>query len=414
MKHHRGKQIETAVRGKLPGTVVRELHRLMCDGPQKILLFILPPILFLIFTTIYGNGSVVDLPVGICDADNSALSRTIVRMIDATRTMNVVANVATVADLRAGICSGRFAGALYIPDHFESEIKAGRQVQPVLVRDGSNYIASSFIAREILGIMKMAGAGAAQSRLRKSGLDARHTYALISPVGADVSNMYNPIFSYLRYLTPGIVFSQFGMLVMISAGIAFAREREHSTLPQLKHAARGRAFFAFVGKSIPYLCVIFFWTIVLMFFVYPLREIASFSESFDALPTVFVYLTASWCIGAAAGLLTGTVMFATMVGVFIGMPSFIFSGWTFPLQAVPPVCAAIAQILPFTHFMNAWFTSARMGLGAFSAPEDLTVLSIMIISGTVFASLLLSIFWKKEPRHSHGHTDCQTGALTDA
>ena len=412
MGHHRKhiSAVRAAVRKRLPSTILRELRRFASDGPQKILLFIVTPLMFFLFVTIYGDGAVHNLPVGICDDDNSASSRTVIRMMSATRTMQVIATVRTINELKSGIASGRFAGALYIPDRFEADIKSGLQVQPILIRDGTNYIASSFIARETSGILKMVGAGAAQSRLRKSGLDARHAYALISPVGADVSNMYNPIFSYLRYLAPGIIFSQFGMLVMISAGIAFAREREHASMPQLKYAAKGRAIFAFAGKSAPYFLVISIWTMILLLAALPLGNIADMNESIAAIPTVMLFLGACWCIGAAIGMVTGAVMLAAMVGVFVGMPSFIFSGWTFPLPAVPPVMAAVAQILPFTHFMQAWFESARMGLGPFSAVINLLALGAMILSGSLLSMILISIFWKKETHHRHGPSHPQTAA----
>ena len=344
------------------------------------MLLMVAPAFCWLFCALYGGGTVADLPVAVCDSDGSALSRAIIRSIDATKVMNVVAGVASPEELKRGIAAGTWAAGFYLPPRMEADVKAGRQVQPVLFRNGVNYIVSSSIARDGLAVFRTINAGLVMSRLRKSGLGARQSLALVSPVTVDASNLYNPSFNYRIFLSPGIIFAQFGMLVMISAAICFAREREHGGFSLFKNRAFRSPSAVLLGKSIPYVLCISVLTALLLFVLFPLYGIGSPAELLPALPAVALYLIACWWMGALAGMVSGKSMLAAEVGIFLGMPSFIFSGWTFPLPAAPGIMAQAAQILPFTHFMPLWFGAALMHEGVCACPgELLKLLAIAVI-----------------------------------
>ena len=124
-----------------------------------------------LFCAIYGDGSLKNLPVAIYDADHSALSRTIARGIDATKLMNIAAFVDSKEALEHGIASGAYTAGFYLPRGLEANVKAGRQAQPVIFRNGTNYLVSSYIAREGLPVLRTINAGLVISRLCKSGVD---------------------------------------------------------------------------------------------------------------------------------------------------------------------------------------------------------------------------------------------------
>lgn len=389
------------------GVFMREWRRFASDNPMKILLLGIAPAVLWLFASFCGDGAVKNLPVAVYDADNSALTRAAIRMIDATRLMKVTAHVESIAELEKGIESGRFAGGFFLPPCMEADIKAGRQVQPVIFRNGTAFIASSFIAREGLGIFRTLSAGIVMSRLSKSGMSSEAALALVSPVGVDASNLYNTVMSYQNYLAPGIMFAQLGMIVMIAGAVCFAREKEHGTLLRFRRRARGNHLAALHGKTAPYALIIGLLVLLMLAILFPLKGIADFPDAAAALPAIFLFLAASWWMGALIGVITGQVMLGASISIFMGMPAFIFSGWTFPLPAAPGIMGAAAQILPFTHFMPGWFSAARMHMGPFSSPAALLILFAMTVAAHMFTHMLLVQQWKqpeaaaKNPDGSH-------------
>jgi ABC-type multidrug transport system permease subunit len=54
--------------------------------------------------------------------------------------------------------------------------------------------------------------------------------AVVNPISVDVSVLYNSNFSYISFLSPGFIFVQFQMTVMLSALLIFVREFERKTI----------------------------------------------------------------------------------------------------------------------------------------------------------------------------------------
>jgi ABC-2 type transport system permease protein len=161
------------------GVFLREWRRLRADGPLKILLFAIAPVCCWLFCALYGDGTIKDLPIGICDQDQSALSRTITRATDATKLMRVAQMVGTVQELKAGIRSGAFCAGFYFPQNMESDVKSGKQAQPIIFRNGVNYLVSSFVGRESQNLLRTINAGLVKQRLCKSGISQLRALALV-------------------------------------------------------------------------------------------------------------------------------------------------------------------------------------------------------------------------------------------
>jgi ABC-2 type transport system permease protein len=374
---------------------MREWRRFRADVTQKILLLVIAPVICWFFCALYGDGTIRNIPVAIYDADHSALSRTIARSINATKLMNIVAYVDSKESLEHGIASGAYAAGFFLPPGLEADAKAGRCAQPVLFRNGTNYLVASYIAREGLSVIRTINAGIVISRLRKSGMGRRQALALVSPIGVDISNVYNPAFSYLHYFSPGIIFAQFGMIVMISAAMCFAHERQRVNMPQLRFRASNNITRALHGKSAIYLTVVLALAALILWVLFPLYSVATPMESLSALPSVLLYIAACWWMGALAGTITASPLLSAEIGIFLGMPAFIFSGWTFPLEAVPGVMVALANVLPFTHFMPAWFATARMGNGAFFPLHEQGILAAVAAGCYLLTYVIYHLLWKK-------------------
>jgi ABC-2 type transport system permease protein len=357
------------------GHFLTQVRRLRADGSQRILLLGIAPLICWLFCALYGDGTVKDLPIGICDQDHSALSRTLIRAIDATKLMRIVSNDASPEDLASGIRSGALCAGFYFPQGMEAAIKAGKQTRAVVFRNGTNYLISSFIGRESQTVVRTINAGLVLARLRKNGVPAKNGLALVSPLAVDVSNVYNPSFNYLNFLCPGVVFAQFGLIVMISGALCFAREKRRAVF-------RFRAQIEFAGlcaKISLYAIIIIALTSCILFALFPWYGVTTLHDSVMAVPSIALFLAACWWMGSFIGILLGQAALASEVCIFIGMPAFIFSGWTFPLRAAPPFMAVIAHGLPFTYFMHAWFQTAGMGRGALSPiPELIVLLSIAL------------------------------------
>ena len=68
----------------LKAVLIRELKRMSSKSIYMWILFILPLFTFLLFTSMFHQGKAEGFKMAIYDADNSALSRQIIRWVEAS------------------------------------------------------------------------------------------------------------------------------------------------------------------------------------------------------------------------------------------------------------------------------------------------------------------------------------------
>ena len=106
-------------------TVRREYRRMAAEPIYALLLVILPLVAFGVLWAIFWQGVPRELPVAVLDRDHTALSRQLVRMIDASPTMRVAFTVADETEGERLIREGRAYALVTIPVDFERAIRRG-------------------------------------------------------------------------------------------------------------------------------------------------------------------------------------------------------------------------------------------------------------------------------------------------
>ena len=81
----------------------------------------------LLYTSIFGNGQMENIPIGIVDQDNTATSRTIARNISAVPTFKVTCHFTNEAAAREAVQRKEIYGYLSIPHNFEQDATTGNE-----------------------------------------------------------------------------------------------------------------------------------------------------------------------------------------------------------------------------------------------------------------------------------------------
>ena len=91
---------------------------------------VLPLFTLFFMATIFGNGQMENIPIGIVDQDNTATSRTIARNISAVPTFKVTKHFADEAAARESVQKKEIYGYLSIPPQFEQVPSSKTQSAP--------------------------------------------------------------------------------------------------------------------------------------------------------------------------------------------------------------------------------------------------------------------------------------------
>ena len=77
--------------------------------------------------TIFGNGLIRELPVGIVDNDNSQLSRTMIRNLDAVPELHVATVYANIGEAQSDVEAKKIYGYMHIPANTHNAIIDNKQ-----------------------------------------------------------------------------------------------------------------------------------------------------------------------------------------------------------------------------------------------------------------------------------------------
>ena len=105
----------------------RELDRMVSRRIYFASCIVLPLFSIFFMATIFGNGQMENLPVGVVDGDNTATSREIIRMTEAVPTFRIIRHYADEAEARADVQRKSIYGYLSIPSGFEAKVMDGKE-----------------------------------------------------------------------------------------------------------------------------------------------------------------------------------------------------------------------------------------------------------------------------------------------
>jgi len=364
---------------------MRELGRITASRSLILLAVVIPLILFILFSWIYDRGIVRELPVAVCDLDRGALSRTVITMVEASSSMRIAWRVTDPEELRDLMLQGKAEGAIIIPRDFERDIKHGRRSAVIVYKNSANLIVGNLIYRDAQTIIRTVSAGVVLKKLQSSGMDKTAAMGVVNPIKLEVQSLYNATYNYQQYLVPGLIAAMLQMLVMMIAAIAVNSEHATGGMKELAKLSGGRAWRILVGKALGYLPVHGATVLAVLGIVFPLFGI----EVSGFVPFIILYfmyfILASFLLGFAVSCFFKDSMMATVIIVFINTPAFIFSGFTYPLWAMPEIHTLYAQAMPFTHFLSGFLKSYQMDAPVSAATGEFVSLSIFVGVGLVLS-----------------------------
>jgi len=120
---------------------------------------LVPLVLSALLTAVFSTGLATRLPIGVLDLDSSELSRSVIRLVDATPDTAVAVRVAELAEGRNMILSGHILGLLMLPVNLERDVLAGRRPEVVFFYNTQMMTPGNLVLRGVNAAVPSAAAG---------------------------------------------------------------------------------------------------------------------------------------------------------------------------------------------------------------------------------------------------------------
>ena len=325
--------------------IKKEITQMLRDPRTLVFIFIMP-ILELVLLGYANNTDIKYVPTVIFDQSKSQASRSLLAAFNATEyfSFDYMANNNTRVD--SLIQGGQAKVGIIIPPDYSTKIAAGKSAQVQVLIDGSDPT----IASAVLSAATLAGQALGTS-IRSEQLALKGaSLGGEAPVDVRTRVLYNPDLLGSYDIVPGLIALILFQTTTSLTALSIVRERERGTIEQLI-VTPIRNWELVLAKIIPYILVSFANTILILligtlWFKVPIRGSLTLLFLLTGL-----YLLPNLGLGLFISTVAKTQQQAQLMTMPIMLPSFMLSGFIFPISSLPAVLQAVGYMLPLTYFI---------------------------------------------------------------
>lgn len=357
------------------------------------LLFIGAPLLYAVLMGyVYQKGKVTDLPIIVVDQDRSSMSNRIIDMFEDNEILKVAIVKPNDNNLSREAIDLDAACIVIIPEGFEKEVLTRRNPEIVTIVNTGNVLTANYASGAIQLVLGTLKAGTQIESLRKQGTPEALLSSSYEPFKTTFVKKYNRSTNYMYFLWPGVLATVLQQVLLLALALSFASEYEQGTFAEL---TRRTNLISMIGvKIIPYLIMSFGIWLLYWGFTFWFR--IPVNENIGALTLVAgVFVLSVTFIGILVSILIPNQLKATEVLMVIATPSFILSGFTWPLSQMPVWVQHIASGIPLTHFLKAFrILLVEHGTLQQTFPAVMSMVWIGVVCG--FGSVIALYFKRRQ------------------
>lgn len=364
--------------------IINEIRKLKRAPLPIIVAFAMPIIAWICLALTFKNASIQDMPFVVVDYDNSPLSRTVARSLDATGYLNLI-DIVPNSDI--AIEQYRKMETYFIvtiPKDFQKKIKGGTGSQVNVQFNGANLMYAKIGYKAFAQTLSTISSGITIKRLQGKGLAPKDALAKTVPITTELHIIGNPYLNYAVYLLPGMLLSLLQMSASFSTLWVFRSHRE-------SHAGRlvprfGNLLPFMIGRMLPLVLATIAATAFVFLVIFPMSGIPITGTYFNMFLLTLLYAFVSMGMGTLVSIALPNLVTASQVLLMINAPSFVFSGYTYPGWAMPSALESLSNIIPVKHYLDGFFP-----MYLFDKTTELGIVPMLIIGSVLWGLTLVFV-----------------------
>lgn len=347
--------------------------------PRSLYIAIGFPLVLLILFGYAITFDVSNIPLAVINQDESTVSRDLISRIQASEYFDLRYLSKEYSGIERLLDEGKVKIVLIIPLHFYRDLSKGKKTALQFLIDGSDnntaLIALGYLSR-IIQVFS--------SDILLEGLNQQGNFLLKELPSLDLKTRvwFNPGLRSTNFIVPGLIALVMMILAAMLTSLTIAREWETGTMEQLI-ATPTKPLQIIIGKLTPY----FFLGLIQMTLVVLTGTILFKVPLKGSLFFLFVvsglFLVCGLGIGLFISIVAKSQQLAFMLAIILTMlPSFLLSGWIFPISSMPKIIQFFSYLVPAKYFLTVLRGIFLKGIG-------FSILWPQVLFLLIFGSLII-------------------------
>jgi ABC-2 type transport system permease protein len=334
----------------------------MVKDEGVLIFFIVVPIAYpLLYSWIYNNEVVRNVPVVVVDDSHSSLSRQFIRLCDASPDVKVIAHASDLDEAKLLMSRQVVRGIYYIPSDFDVKVNRLEQATIGVYCDMSLMLAYKAVFQTAQTVSMQIGA-AVKAQLGQY-FTKREAQIAAQPLAFEEVPIFNPSGGYGSFILAGVlmlIIQQTLVLgIGLSAGTARERNRYRNLIPISRHY---NGMFRIVGgKAMAYFMIYAVMTAYLTLLVPHFFSFPAIGHWQDLALFLLPYLLDCIFFGMVVSCMIRYRENVMLLIVFVSVPLLFLTGVSWPQSSIPGFWQAVSWLFPSTFGVRGFIRINEMG-----------------------------------------------------
>ena len=381
-----------------------EMRRIFKDEGVVIFFFLVPLIYPLLYSWIYNNEVVREVPVVVVDNSRSQMSREFIRKCNASPDVKIVCYADDIDEAKMLVGRDVAKAVYFIPSDFQIRLNRMQQATISVYCDMSLLLAYKMTYQTAVLVSQEMNA---EIQIQQSGkYTQREEQIQAKPLDYDALPMFSPGGGYGSFILPAVLMLIIQQTLVLGIGLSAGTARESNTFqdlvpPQKHYFGMFRNVF---GKSLCYLMIYMVMGAWLTIVVPRLFHFPCLAHWQDLLAMMIPYTLACIFFGITVSCLVRYRENVMLLMVFVSVPLLFLSGVSWPQSAIPGFWQGVSWLFPSTFGIRAYVRMNSMGGTLGDVLNEYHALWIHVLVYFVVACLVY--------RH-HVNLACRHAAMTE-
>jgi ABC-2 type transport system permease protein len=358
---------------KIKPIFIKEIRQIRRDTLSLGVLVFIPAFMLVMFGYAL-NFDVKHIAVGFYDQDKSKTSRDFIGAFIHSEYFDYTKEVTNEKEMEEFLQRGDVKVGIVIPERFAENIIKGKTAKVQVLVDGSNSNTASTALGYINAVISNFSKDIFVKEVRKK---------MNTNIGEGIEYKprvwYNPELKSIKFLILGLISLILMMSSVISTSLSIVREKERNTIEQIL-VSPIKPYELVIGKIINYILIAIISTVLIFVAGYFLFGVTIKGNYFMLAVSVLMYLAVSLGIGLLISSISDSQQSAFMLSSIITLlPTFILSGFVFPIRNMPLAVQCITYIIPARYFLVIIRNIVLKGSGITSYWSDLLIMTFITV-----------------------------------
>lgn len=328
-----------------------ELRAVFTDRQVRSILLVSLVIYAVIYPLPYRAELLRDVPVVLVDQDRTTTSADLVRRIEASEAVSISGDARDMAQAVRLVQERAAYGVLLIPEGFERNLLRGRQSPVAVYADASYFLMNQRVMQGAAVPIRQMGAEVEAGRLIAAGAGLGVARAQVSPADQVEVALFNPAAGYATYVLPAAFVLILQQTILMGLALTAVRRSQGTDHPAWLVLGRMAAWVAIYAVLLPIFVIV----------LPSLYGLPNLGRTADILAIGLPFVLATGLLAQCVAALLRSAEVVQIVLLALGLPFFFLSGFAWPVEAIPPVLNAMAQLVPSTPAIDGLVRVSQMG-----------------------------------------------------